>query len=336
MTKHSDRLDTIRALLIFFVVFGHALEKVSFPGRDAIYFFIYTFHMPAFAFLSGLCFKPVDGSRIFRRYLYPYLIFQTLYLLFSAYETGKAPVFEFTTPQHVLWYLLALIFWNVAATLLHITAQAAPCLLIGSTVLALIAGFEPTIGRYLSLSRILVFSPFFLAGVCIKTLWLPALHTFLQKPHFRLRLLAVAIPCAIAALEAFYAPVLDFDWFYEASPYSMIDATVGFRLILFLCAAVITSCLFFLIPDRPIPILSKIGQHTMAIYLVHDFVIRFLAKIGWFSSLKIPLISAFVLSLVLVFLFSREITQQILSPFLEWPLAHFGAKKAKKSGSVTA
>lgn len=56
-TSRKYNIDNIRAILIFLVVFGHLLETVDFPLKSLIYSGIYVFHMPAFAFISGMCHK---------------------------------------------------------------------------------------------------------------------------------------------------------------------------------------------------------------------------------------------------------------------------------------
>ena len=57
--------DNLRGLLIVLVVLGHLLEICgSFPGAGFLYRTIYSFHMPAFLFLSG--YLPVlTGGRLF-------------------------------------------------------------------------------------------------------------------------------------------------------------------------------------------------------------------------------------------------------------------------------
>ena len=45
------RMDNIRCILIFLVVFGHMLTWI--PKADTPYRIIYLFHMPAFLFLTG-------------------------------------------------------------------------------------------------------------------------------------------------------------------------------------------------------------------------------------------------------------------------------------------
>ena len=81
-SRRDARFDNLKGILIFLVVFGHLLELVGGPAAAWLYRLIYSFHMPAFVFCSGW-FARFDAARFFRRLLYPYLVYQTLYLLFD-------------------------------------------------------------------------------------------------------------------------------------------------------------------------------------------------------------------------------------------------------------
>ena len=71
--KHYLYFDYLKFFLIFFVVFGHMIEKyIENPVMRAIYFFIYSFHMPVFIFISGM-FAKYDKKRCLR-YLLIYFI----------------------------------------------------------------------------------------------------------------------------------------------------------------------------------------------------------------------------------------------------------------------
>lgn len=81
--RRNYQMDNLKCLLIFSVVFGHMLEL--FMGKNSpervLYLVIYSFHMPLFAFVSGV-FARYNPVKIKNNMIYPYLIFQTLYLLF--------------------------------------------------------------------------------------------------------------------------------------------------------------------------------------------------------------------------------------------------------------
>ena len=112
-TKRDYSLDNIRFFLIFTVVFAHLLEVCyPFAGSDEIYQFIYTFHMPAFIFLFGYNVR-YSLKRIVYRWCVPYIIFQSLYIIFARVVLKTAINFQYVTPYWLLWYILACIFYQL-------------------------------------------------------------------------------------------------------------------------------------------------------------------------------------------------------------------------------
>ena len=99
-------MDNIKLFLIFCVVFGHMLELVD---TGVWYKIIYSFHMPAFIFVSGY-FAQFNRKKIIGVLVYPYILFQCLYLLFDAVlikQNLALLKIQFTTPYWLLWYLVA-------------------------------------------------------------------------------------------------------------------------------------------------------------------------------------------------------------------------------------
>src|SRR5690625_7357700 len=77
--------DNAKLLLIFLVVFGHMIQPFIDGSRplNTLYMWIYTFHMPAFIFLSGFFAKGSKGFKdiikLAQKLLIPYFIFQLIY-----------------------------------------------------------------------------------------------------------------------------------------------------------------------------------------------------------------------------------------------------------------
>ena len=69
--RRNYQMDNLKCLLIFSVVFGHMLEL--FMGKNSpervIYLVIYSFHMPLFAFVSGV-FARYNPSKIKNNMIY--------------------------------------------------------------------------------------------------------------------------------------------------------------------------------------------------------------------------------------------------------------------------
>lgn len=161
-SRRDARFDNLKGILIFLVVFGHLLELVGGPAAAWLYRLIYSFHMPAFVFCSGW-FARFDAARFFRRLLYPYLVYQTLYLLFDRLVLhGDAPL-QYTTPYWLLWYLFSMMLWTLLLPLID-GVKSPKAALLACLAAALASGFDPTIGYNMSLSRTLVLLPFFAAG----------------------------------------------------------------------------------------------------------------------------------------------------------------------------
>jgi len=55
-STRNFRIDNIKGILIFFVVFGHLVEThiAGAPVIRTLWIFIYAIHMPMFALVSGM------------------------------------------------------------------------------------------------------------------------------------------------------------------------------------------------------------------------------------------------------------------------------------------
>ena len=63
--ERNYKMDNIKAFLIFLVVLGHLLELVPGQKSEWLYYVIYTFHMPAFVYITGYFSRPDSGKRFF-------------------------------------------------------------------------------------------------------------------------------------------------------------------------------------------------------------------------------------------------------------------------------
>ncbi len=269
--ERNHRLDNFKGLLIFLVVFGHLLELFAGGGQKFLYVLIYAFHMPAFAFATGY-FAKGEPRRAARYLLLPYGVFQTLYLLFSRFVLNDPVAIQYSTPDWLLWYLLAAFLWTLLLPFFKTDRPGRQALaLAGTTALALLVGFDSRISYFLSLSRALVFLPFFLLG-------------YYRLPDRLLenrqaRYLAAALCAALALLDMALILVnlkdIQVYWLYGSYPYKLTGSVVIRAAWLFFAAAW-TLGLYLAMPRRPLPGLARWGQYTMGIYLFHGLVLRLL------------------------------------------------------------
>lgn len=346
------RMDNLKCLLIFAVVLGHMLEL--FMGRNSgnrvLYLVIYSFHMPLFAFVSGV-FARYNPDKIKKHMIYPYLVFQTLYVIFANQVLEKDAAMQFTTPYWLLWYLFAVIVWNLVLPLVQggSLGRKAVMLLAAASASVLI-GFDNKAGYYLSASRIVEFFPYFLLGVYYKELKAGVKEKASEHLRKHKRLCAFTGTRGKTLLKAFltagllvligllvwvisrYAEDINSAWFYGSVSYE--KGNYGWQFRVLSIGAALCWLLFFLLsmPAAKIPFLSYIGANTMPVYLLHGFVIKFLSKIKFFKYVEHEEAAALILSVLLVAFLSWRPLVNLLSPLFRWNREDFrrsGRKRLK-------
>ncbi len=281
--KRVAMMDNLRGLLMILVVFGHVLERIYFPGNKWLYQAIYAFHMPAMVFLSGLYYKR-NNTKLWRTTFLPYLIFQVIYLAEAAWEGGKPLVLQFSTPSWILWYMLALVLWNLLTNLIDLKKQGKTALLL-SLLCALLAGFETKIGYYFTLSRVIVFFPFFLAGACIRENTYPKFLDFFHQKRPVYEWFLLLIPGIVSQIFLYSQRELYQKYFFYGS-YAYNDAyTLKIRLLLLLCAAAAILALCTLIPKKEVPFLTYLGRNTAPVYLLHGVLLKAAFHLEWTDKL---------------------------------------------------
>lgn len=277
--KRGLGFDNLRGILMLLVVLGHLLEHCgSFPGAGFLYRTIYSCHMPAFLFLTGY-FARFDRKKIIRGLLIPYVLFQTVYLLFDAWLTGTETALQYTTPYWILWYLVASILYHLLLPMYDAVDRQQQLLALGITFgLSLAAGFDATVGYPLSLSRFLVFQPWFLLGYyCHRGDRIPAVEDWCTQKKIPIKILLTAGVClGMAGIQwlSIRPEVL-----YGSHPYAQLQYGPAERLFAGVTAFcwIGSGCLVLLPRLRGrIPMLTALGQNTLPVYLLHGFAVRYI------------------------------------------------------------
>ncbi len=319
-SKHYCMIDNLRLIAIFCVVLGHLCETVYFYGSEFLYLWIYSFHMPLFACISGFCFSYGKGEKykVLKNLIYPYLIFQTLWALFNINVMNDQSSLQYTTPVWVMWYLMSMSAWYFAAHLLEVNGACAKIIFPVSILIALIVGYDITIGYFLSLSRTIVLFPFFYLGICIRKN-IAILGKIRVNIKYRILSVCVLLACTVLIF------VLRFDisssWLYHSYDYIRSGSNVWYRSSILLVAAVIILSLFCIVPDKNYGFLTRLGQNTMPIFLLHGFVIKILGLIDWSSHVQARFLWCIIISLVIIFVFGSKPTTVLLRPLVRWPFS---------------
>lgn len=280
--KHQIRdfgIDNLRVFLIFCVVFAHFLEIYNVRYGGILYRLIYQFHMPCFFFLNGYFAKDTPSTSGLCKQIIRYILFQTAYLSFTKMFLHADVSLQYTTPFWIMWYSLALILYTVLLPAYHLhTPGKRFAAVIISFLICFFAGFDESVGYYLTLSRAVAFQPYFLLGYCYRKEE-AHIYEFFCKQHkftvfiYFLILLGICAGGLCALDSRFSAEVL-----YRAVSYS--NGFQSFLQRIYVSILGVFWIFFFIMTfrrifSRRIPVVSRIGANTLPIYLFHGFLIQY-------------------------------------------------------------
>lgn len=314
--------DNARVILIFLVVFGHMIQPFAAESQliNSTYAFIYIFHMPMFIMLAGFFAKGIGEPKyilnLAKKLLLPYVIFQTLYTLFY-FLLGREEWFSsILHPQWALWFLVSLFSWHI---LLILFKRFPGKLSVGIAVLiGLAIGYIDISAFGLSLSRTFVFFPFFLAGY------------FMTKAHVKsIKTSSLQIGAAIFIVSLFtliYLFInvdvsLDTDWLSGAIAYRSLESEISgglTRLVIYILAAFLIVSIIALTPSGDYGWVTKMGEKTLYVYLLHGFIIQpmrqfeVLSYNHWYDVFVFIILSA----LIVIVLSSRPVVT-LTRPLME-------------------
>ncbi len=292
--NQSVYFSVLKAILIYCVVFAHLCEY--FLDNTALFVlvgFIYTFHMPLFAFATGV-FGKFSLSRFFGAFLL-YFVFSTLRLVLNI-VVSTTPVQvdflyilnKFIDPQWTLWYLLAYAVWLL--TYLFIKNVKVWQILL-AFIIPLFLGFVPWINTYFSASRIFYFLPFFLAGRYVMQNKDKFFDLLFKAQNVKGKLIAGLSLIFVLVFFIFSKDIVGVGWLYGRSGYNdaesflFAEAGILFRFTGYLLSIVACVSILFLLPYRKegefktrfMRELEKlvviVGKSTLSVYLIHSFLV---------------------------------------------------------------
>jgi fucose 4-O-acetylase-like acetyltransferase len=264
-------LDNARAILIVLVVVGHVLALHAATTSDAVYLWVYSFHMPAFVLVSGYLSRSYEGTprqlgTLVTTLLAPYVVFQLIGTAISSVRDGTPWTGSLLHPSWTLWFLLALFAWRLATPLLK---QLRWPVLI-AVLVSLATPFDPRLGQQGSLARVLGMLPFFVIGLVMRPEHLELLRRRALRPVAVLALLAAMSVAVVLAPHAGPEP------FYMDGSYVQDTANVlrgaALRLGALAAGLVGTFALLCLCPRRE-TWWSRLGRNSLTVYLLHAAIL---------------------------------------------------------------
>lgn len=309
ISQRIYKYDNLKGFAIILIVLGHMLFLLQFPSVAFIRYFISIFHLPIFFFVAGYFSKigPGETVKSFKRLIIPYMIFCVIFSIFMYFIGWKIqPLFIY--PPMALWFLVALFFMKA---LLPITDKL-KFPVITSLVIALLIGFIDIDPNLLGITRFFAFYPVFLIGFYYndyKTNFNDKILKLLENKYF-----VIALGIIMLAMCAYAAKYFQPKIIVLSEPYGKPTDLIK-RFIVLVLGIGVTLILHKLASNKKY-FLTKIGQNSMAVYLLHPY---FVVSIQKFASpiLKqnetLYLIFSLVMSLIIVFLLSRDIVTTSLN-----------------------
>ncbi len=304
--------DNLKGVLITLVVVGHLLEHCNLGTSEGtayhielvLWNLVYSFHMPAFALITGYLAKDnawtKSGVRssfwLLALFLFATLVHALIEAVFCTprIEGGFNLLVDTFSGEWSwsLWWFISLVIWRSvlpAASKLKEAIGSWAGVVVLSFFVLLLAKYSIDRGYHFGLMRTFHFWPFFLIGHILRT------KDAKLASDRRTRMIGRILFCAIiAALAVFFE--LRPDSLLEIYPvvnmfgsYSFLETYTGAASIynetpfielehyaFFWVVALVLAVLSWTIVPKKECFLTSIGRHSLNIYLVHIFVLMIL------------------------------------------------------------
>lgn len=321
--------DNARFLCVALVVIGHGVQRLTADSDNAliVYLFIYAFHMPAFAIISGYFSRPDPPTdrqmmKVITDILLPYVIMESIWTFVQFLVEGKRG-FNPTEPSWTLWFLLALGIFRLVLPYLALIRY--PLLL--AVIFSVSVGYFTNVDSTFSLSRAIGILPFFVIGWKAREWGLVERWRTVATHGWPIRAIAVAVLGAwlavvVTNIRLWREIDLRFWFFYDDSYSALGDAEwwSGFvRLGLIALAIVLTAAFFVLIP-RGETWVTGFGASTMYVYLLHSFVLYPLRETGVLRgehTSAVWLVSVILACIAISIALSSPLVHKLFRPIVE-------------------
>lgn len=237
---------------------------------------IYSFHMPAFIFISGYFSKKETFREMFSssviRFLVLFLFIQTLYDFFNHFWFGNRISFDYHIPNFTLWFLCSMIFWKVA---LQVVIRWKWSLVVFGLLFLTHRFWIPDLS-VVAIGRSISFSFFFFIGYYAKPL---IQHFIAFKPLSERPLLTKLIGLFgfISVFTLYKVGVINIptQWFFGYFKNFDLDYSIGYlvfyQVVVFVLSAIMIAFFFMMVPKKEYD-WTKYGKFTLTVYLLHGFI----------------------------------------------------------------
>lgn len=274
MKERDVFFDNIKGVMLFLVAFGHILNVYCGENSNIIEYtimkYIYLFHMPMFAFVTGYFSKNVEKSRdkAVHNILIPFIFFQSIYVLTAAImiklklATFNSDVFNYSVivPSSAFYYLLATFVWKMIAK--DIIKLRFP--LVISFVLGLIISLTSNKEFHVGYGAVFSLLPFFVIGLLVSS--------DLIKRIRNIKKIYAVIILVLGVLPAYYFPyaIHSIRFTYEMQGFSTIIG-LCWRVVYY-AIAVLMGLAILVLSSNNKSVFSRIGEQSILVYAASTFL----------------------------------------------------------------
>lgn len=310
----NHAIDNIKGFLIILVVLGHAIHHLESGVWQHIYSGIYTFHMPAFIFISGLVTNPKKWKIDSVSLLGLYCILLVLWFAFAAALkiagiSSAAPPYSiliFVSSTAGLWYLISLAGWRLVSPLLF-DVRHPVLFLLGSAIYCSGVGVSEQINGAFSIDALVLYFPFFAGGIFAQRFVFRGKDVQLQKYQGILAgsvflVGATWLVIVSSSYHGLLTPPLGSFSSMGISPISGVLCRMSYYLI----ATFAIIALLVFSPNSE-SVLCRFGRNSLSIYIGHFYILSLAIKYINASNAVffVPLAVLFCIVILSVFPFAR-------------------------------
>lgn len=287
------KYDNVKALLIFLVVLGHMTTDYVSDSELVRWttLWIYSFHMPAFIFISGLVHKQyitekraslgIKGEtrlrwdKVLGFFLCGYAL--KVFLQFTRTLMGQNPLWHWIEEPGIPWYLFVMAEYELFFYVMRrIDGKTKPwVMLTGAFALSAVIGYFPAVGDTFCLSRMINFLPIYMLGYYLD------MRTFLGFIEQKKWKYAGGVVIVLSLITCRMLPWGAYSlrkWFTGRRSYEFLADFFGgaaitygwaIRIGIWLIAIIITLAIIAVIPDKDLGFITVTGARTLNVYFWH-------------------------------------------------------------------
>lgn len=302
-TKRIALWDNVKIFLIVAVIMGHSLGYFisEHMGCKGVYIFIYSFHMPAFIFVSGLFSKRTVNQNSIEKitpYILIYLFIKLISYFVNYINSGKYVSVNLLSESGMSWFCLSVFFMHLITMY---TKKYRKGYILGiSIVFSCLVGYCSGDADFLVGLRTVTFYPFFYLGYILEP---DSIEQWLSD--IKIRIIGGVV--LVFALFIFVRYNARFDsvydlftgrHFYSDLPQYQILGGV-FRLGTLMVSLAIIFMLISVMPRKRL-IFSWVGQRTLPIYVFHGVCVFLIYnKLGMY---RLPSLIPYGWQLMIIFI----------------------------------